>query len=55
MIEPFIVVDRAIKYSCGSQEEADAKMKELAKMGVKKVVLLRSETIDLTQFQGKLP
>lgn len=54
-MEPFIVVDRAMKYPCGSRAEADAKMKELAEAGVKKVILFRSETIDLTKFQGKLP
>lgn len=55
MIDPFIIVDRAVKYPCSNRAEAEEKMKELAEAGVKKVILLRSETIDLTKFQGKLP
>lgn len=51
MMEPFIVVDRAIKYPCANRAEVEAKMQELAEAGVKKVVLYRAEMVNLTELK----
>lgn len=51
MNDPFIIVNGAIRYSCSNKEQMEVRLRNLADMGIKKVILYRAEEINLKELK----